>query len=115
MALTSQKAYLIAGSRTTVAPIGGIFRNTPIQDMAAAVLEENLRQLHISKSEVDDIFVSNAIGGGGNIARLCALKAGFSSHLLGTSIEIVKTLNKKISSGDIEKRSPRVFAMEKEL
>ena len=87
MALTSQKAYLIAGSRTTVAPIGGIFRNTPIQDMAAAVLEENLRQLHISKSEVDDIFVSNAIGGGGNIARLCALKAGFSSHLLGTSID----------------------------
>jgi len=87
MALTSQKAYLIAGSRTTVAPIGGIFRNTPIQDMAAAVLEENLQQLHISKSEVDDIFVSNAIGGGGNIARFCALKAGFSSHLLGTSID----------------------------
>ncbi len=87
MALTSQKAYLIAGSRTTVAPVGGIFRNTPIQDMAAAVLEENLRQLHISKSEVDDIFVSNAIGGGGNIARLCALKAGFSSQLLGTSID----------------------------
>lgn len=87
MALTSKKAYLIAGSRTTVSPVGGIFRNTPIQDMAAAVLEENLRQLHIPKSEVDDIFVSNAIGGGGNIARLCALKAGFSSQLLGTSID----------------------------
>ena len=87
MALTSQKAYLIAGSRTTVAPVGGVFRNTPIQDMAAAVLQENLRQLRIPKSEVDDIFVSNAIGGGGNIARLCALKAGFSSQLLGTSID----------------------------
>ncbi len=87
MAVTSQKAYLIAASRTTITPVGGVLRNSPIQDMAAKVINENLRQINISKSDVDNVFVSNAIGGGGNIARLCALKAGFSSQLLGNSVD----------------------------
>ena len=87
MAVNSKKAFLIAASRTTVSPAGGFLKDTPIEDMAAAVLINNLQQLDIDTSEVDDVFVSNAIGGGGNIARLCALKAGFSSELLGTSID----------------------------
>lgn len=87
MALKPRKVYLIAASRTTVAPIGGILRHLTIADMAAAVLNQNISSLNISKADVDDIFVSNAIGGGGNIARLCALKAGFSNQLLGTSID----------------------------
>jgi acetyl-CoA C-acetyltransferase len=87
MALNSRKAYLIAASRTTVAPVGGFLRNTTAPEMAAAVLNEMLHKLGIPKTDVNDVFVSNAIGGGGNIARLCALKAGFKNSLLGTSID----------------------------
>ena len=87
MAVTSKKVFLIAGSRTTISPVGGFLRDIHIEDMAAAVLTNILKQLDVDSSEVDDIFVSNAIGGGGNIARLCALKAGFPTTLLGTSID----------------------------
>ena len=87
MAINSHKVFLIAAARTTVAPVGGFLRNTSIEDMAAAVIRENLSQLKMDTSEVDDVIVSNALGGGGNIARLCALKAGFSSELLGNSID----------------------------
>ena len=87
MAVKPRKVFLIAGARTTISPVGGFLRDTPIEDMAAAVLIDNLKQLNIDTTEVDDVFVSNAMGGGGNSARLCALKAGFSSALLGTSID----------------------------
>lgn len=82
-----KNAYIISAARTSVVPVGGYLRNTPIAEMASVVINENLMRLNIPKSEVDDIFVSNAIGGGGNIARLCALKAGFSENILGTSID----------------------------
>jgi len=87
MSITPPKAYLIAGKRTTVAPVGGSLCNSSIQDMAAAVINANLQQLGIPKSDVDDVFLSNAMGGGGNIARLSALQSGFSELLLGTSID----------------------------
>jgi len=87
MAVISKKVFLIAGSRTTISPVGGFLRDIHIEDMAATVLTDILKQLDVDSSEVDDVFVSNAIGGGGNIARLCALKAGFSTALLGNSID----------------------------
>ncbi len=87
MAVNSKKVFLIAGLRTTISPAGGFLRNTPIEDMTATVLSDILEQLDVETSEVDAVLISNAIGGGGNIARLCTLKAGFSSTLLGTSID----------------------------
>ena len=87
MAVISKKVFLIAGSRTTISPAGGFLRDIHIDDMAATVLSDILKQLDVDPSEVDDVIVSNAIGGGGNIARLCALKAGFSTALLGNSID----------------------------
>ena len=86
MAVNSKKVFLIAGLRTTISPAGGFLRNTPIEDMTATVLSDILEQLAVETSEVDAVLISNAIGGGGNIARLCTLKAGFSSTLFGTSI-----------------------------
>ena len=61
MAINSHKVFLIAAARTTVAPVGGFLRNTSIEDMAAAVIRENLSQLKMDTSEVDDVIVSNAL------------------------------------------------------
>jgi len=82
-----KKAYLISAVRTPVTPIGGEQKNIAVHKMAAALLNETLGRVNIPKSAVDAVLISNAMGGGGNSARLCVLEASFSNKLLGTSID----------------------------
>lgn len=70
----ARKAYIIAAARTPVSPVGGSLRNFPVQKMAASVLKVNLDRLALPISHVEDLIVSDALWGGGNIARLYALE-----------------------------------------
>lgn len=83
----TQKVYLIAASRTPICTAGGALRNYTVQQMAANVLKETVKRSGLPQSHFEDVIVSNALGGGGNIARLCALKAGFKENILGTSLD----------------------------
>lgn len=85
--LKKRKVYIISAVRTPIVPVGGTLKHIPVHEMAAEVLNESLSRINLSKSAVDAVFVSNAMGGGGNIARLCTLTAGFPNHILGTSVD----------------------------
>lgn len=85
--MKKSRVYIISAVRTTIAPYGGSLKDVSIQVMAADTLNQTLKAVNIPKSAVDDVIVSNALGGGGNIARLCALTAGFSENILGTTID----------------------------
>ena len=85
--MKKRKVYIISAVRTPIVPVGGAFKNMLVHEMSAQILHECLKRIAVPKSEVDDVFVSNALGGGGNIARLCALSAGFPNKVLGTSID----------------------------
>lgn len=82
-----RKAYIISALRTPIVPAGGSLKNISVHEMAAAILNETLQQINIPKCAVDTVLVSNAIGGGGNTARLCTLSAGFSNQVLGNTID----------------------------
>lgn len=82
-----RKAFIISAVRTPIIPLGGALKDISVHDMAAEVLNETLRRINLPKSEVDAVIVSNAIGGGGNIARLCALSSGFSNRIIGTTVD----------------------------
>ncbi len=85
--MKKQKAYLISACRSTIAPAGGCLKNVSIPRLAATVIIECLERINMPKASVEDVLISNALGGGGNLARLCVLEAGFSNRVLGTSID----------------------------
>ena len=68
---------LIAGwARSPIAPHGGAFRNLTPHEIGAPVVRALLDRARISARAVDAVVVGNALGAGGNPARLVALAAG---------------------------------------
>lgn len=80
-------AHIIAACRSAVVPRGGAFAKLSIDDLGAPVLRAALRHAGIAASQVDEVIVSNALGGGGNPARLIALAAGLPESVAGLSID----------------------------
>jgi len=68
---------LIAGwARSPIAPYGGAFRDLMPHDIGAPVVRALLDRTRVSASAVDAVVVGNALGAGGNPARLVVLAAG---------------------------------------
>lgn len=80
-------AQIIAACRSAVVPRGGVFCTLSIDALAAPVLRAALAQAGIDPDQVDEVIVSNAIGGGGNPARLISLAAGLPESVAGLSID----------------------------
>ncbi|OUD08291.1 acetyl-CoA acetyltransferase [Marivivens niveibacter] len=80
-------AHIIAARRTIVAPKGGALSTLSLHDMAAPVIRAALDDAMIGPHQVDEVILSNAIGGGGNPARLAALAAGLPEHVAGLTID----------------------------
>lgn len=80
-------AQIIAACRSAVVPRGGAFATLSLHTLGAPVLRAALLQAELDPGQVDEVIVSNAIGGGGNPARLIALAAGLPEHIAGLSID----------------------------
>jgi acetyl-CoA C-acetyltransferase len=80
-------AQIIAACRSAVVPRGGVFAPLSLDALGAPVLRAVLDRAGISPDQVDELIVSNAIGGGGNPARLISLAAGLPEHVAGLSID----------------------------
>ena len=80
-------AQIIAACRSAVVPRGGAFAALSLDQLGAPVLRAALTQADIDLAQVDEVIVSNAIGGGGNPARLIALAAGLPEHIAGLTID----------------------------
>jgi len=68
--------WIVAARRTAVVPVNGAFRRLLVHEMAAPVIQTCLTDAGLGPQEVDEVILSNALGGGGNPARLAALAAG---------------------------------------
>ena len=80
-------AQIIAACRSAVVPRGGAFAGLSIDQLGAPILRAALSQAGIDPAQVDEVIVSNALGGGGNPARLIALAAGLPEHIAGLSVD----------------------------
>ncbi len=78
---------IIAARRSAVVPRGGKFAALEPHELAAPVLQACLRDAGLAPSEVGELILSNALGGGGNPARLAALAAGLPQRVAGLSID----------------------------
>lgn len=80
-------AFITAACRSAVVPRGGAFAALGLDALGAPVLQASLARAGLAPTDVDEVIVSNAIGGGGNPARLIALAAGLPETVAGLSID----------------------------
>jgi acetyl-CoA C-acetyltransferase len=78
---------IIAWARSAVAPVGGAFRGLHAHEIGAPVLKSLLQRAGISPEAVDAVVIGNALGAGGNPARMLALAAGLPDRCAALSVD----------------------------
>ncbi|WP_417678204.1 thiolase family protein [Roseibium sp.] len=82
-----QSAIIVAARRTAVAPRGGAYRHLQADELAAPIIEAVLTDAGLSGGDVDQVILGNALYGGGNPARLGALRAGLPETVSAMTID----------------------------
>lgn len=80
-------AYVIAARRTAVMPRGGAFAALSLHALAAPVVRAALADAGLEPGQVNELILANALGAGGNPARVVALAAGLPDHVAGLSLD----------------------------
>lgn len=81
------RAVIVAARRTAVMPHGGAFAAHFPHDLAAPVIRALLADAGLEAGQVDEVILANALGAGGNPARLAALAAGLPDRVAGLSLD----------------------------
>ena len=83
-----QHAALIAAwARSAVVPREGAFKALQAHEIAAPVLQALLQRAGLDASSVDAVVLGNALGAGGNPARLLALHAGLPERCAAFTVD----------------------------
>ncbi|WP_448190474.1 thiolase family protein [Azospirillum sp. sgz301742] len=85
--MSRQRAVIVAARRTPIGRIGGSLRDLPVAALAAPVIRAVLADAGLDPAEVDDVLLGNAVGPGGNVARLSALAAGLPMQVPGVTVD----------------------------
>lgn len=80
-------AFVVAAFRTPVMPRDGAFAGLSLQDLAAPLVTACLAEAGLAPDEVAELILSNALGAGGNPARVVALAAGLPQRVAGLTID----------------------------
>jgi acetyl-CoA C-acetyltransferase len=85
--MPASPALIPAWARSAVAPVGGAFRSLHAHEIGAPVLRALLQRAGISPQAVDAVVIGNALGAGGNPARMLALAAGLPDRCAALSVD----------------------------
>lgn len=80
-------ALIAAWARSAVAPHGGAFGALQPHEIAAPVLRVLLQRAGVPAQAVDAVVIGNALGAGGNPARMLALASGLPDGCAAFSID----------------------------
>ncbi len=76
-----------AWARSAVVPVDGAFRTLQAHDIAAPIVQTLLQRAGVPATAVDALVMGNALGAGGNPARMSALAAGLPDHCPAFTID----------------------------
>ena len=83
----TRPVYVGAARRSIVAPHGGALAHLEPHQLAAPVLQAVLRDARLAGHQIDEVICGNALGAGGNPARLLVLAAGLPEKVAGLTID----------------------------
>lgn len=78
---------IAAWARSAVVPRGGAFKTFQPHDLAGPVLKTLLARADLDAAAVDALVLGNALGAGGNPARMLALHAGLPLHCAAYTVD----------------------------
>ncbi|WP_445492706.1 acetyl-CoA C-acyltransferase [Niallia sp. 03133] len=78
------RAVIVKAKRTVIGKKGGILKQYSPEQLASFVMKDIIQDL---PEQIDDIIFGNAVGPGGNIARLSGLETGLSVAVPGMTID----------------------------
>ncbi|MDP9887721.1 thiolase family protein [Pseudarthrobacter enclensis] len=82
-----RQPVIIAARRTPVCPVNGALRSLRAHELLAPVLAALVADLALDPDSVADVVIGNAVGGGGNVARLALLEAGLPVSVPGITVD----------------------------
>jgi len=85
--MRERSAHIISAFRSIVSPRGGDLARFKPYELAAPIVKKLIHHAGLEADQVDEIIVSNALGAGGNPARLVALASGLPELVAGLSID----------------------------
>lgn len=85
--MSTDRAVIIAARRTVIGRQGGLHARRTIDQLMAPVIQAVLADAGVAGNDVDQAIVGNAVGGGGNPARLVALAAGLPVSLPALTVD----------------------------
>ena len=85
--MSASPALIAAWARSAVVPHGGAFRLLMAHDIAAPVVQSLLARAGVKPQAVDALVVGNALGAGGNPARMVSLAAGLPERCAALSVD----------------------------
>ncbi|WP_050476109.1 thiolase family protein [Herbaspirillum rhizosphaerae] len=80
-------AVILGWGRSAVTPIGGALSSLQPHEIGAPVLLGMLQRFGIPLAAIDAVIAGNAMGAGGNPARMLALAAGFPDRIPALSVD----------------------------
>lgn len=83
----NREAIIVAARRTPIGRVGRSLRTLSVEALIAPVLQAVLADAGLNPAQVDEVILGNAIGPGGNPARLAVLTAGFPVQIPGVTID----------------------------
>ncbi len=82
-----RNAVMVAAKRTAIGKVGGMFRHVPPEELAGTVIRALLDEYPVPVESIDEVILGNAVGPGGNLARLSALTAGLPVEVPGVTVD----------------------------
>jgi acetyl-CoA C-acetyltransferase len=82
-----RQPVIIAARRTPVCRTNGPLRKLRAHELLAPVLRELVAGPGMEPGAVTDVIIGNAVGGGGNVARLALLEAGLPVSVPGLTVD----------------------------
>ena len=81
-----ESVYILGGLRSHIGIKNGVFKNILPEKLGAEVLKELIFKYNLYN--IDEIICGNAVGTGGNIARLMSLYAGVSEEVPAYTVDM---------------------------
>lgn len=83
----TRRSIIIAAKRSAVVPRGGAFRRLQMHELAAPIIRAALAHAGIMPEQVGEVILGNALGAGGNPARVAALASDLPERVAGLTID----------------------------
>lgn len=102
-----KEVYIVGGLRTPIGKTNGKLKRFLPEQLAAKILNDLLEKFKLEPQNIDEVLLGNAVGPGGNLARVSLLEAGWPyaipAHTIdyqcGSGLSAVQFAASRIAAG----------------